>query len=115
MEKIQIITILISFLFIFYIAYLIVKGRLREEYSLTWIACTVILIIFSFWRNGLVVFSEILGIYSPPNLVFTGAIFVILIYLLHLSVVVSNLQKQNKILSQEIALMKEKKFEKKTS
>jgi predicted ATP-grasp superfamily ATP-dependent carboligase len=39
--------------------------------------------------------------------VFTGAIFAILIYLLHLSVVVSKLQEQNKTLAQEMALLRE--------
>ncbi|MBC7862379.1 MAG: DUF2304 domain-containing protein [Bacteroidia bacterium] len=111
METIQIIAIAVSILFLTYIAYLIIKGKLREEYSISWIVCTLILVIFSFWRNGLEVFANLLGVKDPPNLVFTGVIFVILIYLLHLSVVVSKLQKQNKILSQELALKKEKEKE----
>ncbi len=108
MAKIQIIAIITSFLFLLFITRLIVKGKLREEYSIVWIICTVILILFSFWRNGLEVMARILGVYEAPNLVFTGAIFVILIYLLHLSVVVSKLHAQNKQLAQDIALLKEK-------
>ncbi len=108
MEKIQIIAILISFVFLAYIAWLIVKGKLREEYAIVWIACTIVLIIFSVWRAGLDVMAKLIGVYSPPNLVFSGAILAILIYLLHLSVTVSRLQKQNKSLAQEIALLKEK-------
>jgi hypothetical protein len=38
-------------------------------------------------------------------MVFTAAIFVTLIYLLHLSVVASRLHEQNKKLAQEIALI----------
>ena len=106
MIRIQLIAIAASILFLIYIGRLIVKGRLREEYAFVWIICTAILIFFSFWRNGLEVMSHLLGVYAAPNLVFTGAIFAILIYLLHLSVVVSKLQEQNKTLSQEIALMK---------
>ncbi|MEW6468028.1 MAG: DUF2304 domain-containing protein [Bacteroidota bacterium] len=108
MEKIQIIAILISLLFLCYIGWLIVKGRLREEYAIIWILCTLILVVFSFWRNGLDVMSQLLGIIAPPNLVFTGAIFAILIYLLHLSITVSRLQEQNKTLAQDIALLKQK-------
>lgn len=108
MDKIQIISIAVSILFLSYIGYLIVKGRLREEYSIIWIVCTVVLVIFSFWRKGLDVFAELLGVKAPPNIVFTAAIFASLIYLLHLSVVVSKLQKQNKTMAQEIALLKEK-------
>ncbi len=107
MEKIQLIAIGVSLAFLAFIARLIVKGKLREEYAIIWIICSVVLIVFSIWRSGLDVLSSALGIYAPPNLVFTGAIFAILIYLLHLSIVVSKLQEQNKKLAQDIALMKE--------
>jgi len=108
MAKIQIIAIAVSLLFLLYIVRLIVKGKLREEYSIIWIACTIVLIVFSFWRDGLEVMAHLVGVYEAPNLVFTGAIFAVFIYLLHLSVVVSKLHSQNKQLAQEIALMKQK-------
>lgn len=106
MGRIQIIAIAISLAFLFYISRLIVKGKLREEYAIVWIFCTAVLILFSLWRRGLDVVSHILGIYDPPNMVFTGAIFAVLIYLLHLSITVSKLTRQNKTLAQEIALLK---------
>jgi hypothetical protein len=108
MARIQILAIIVSMLFLAYISYLIIKGKLREEYAIAWIICTVLLIVFSFWRNGLEVMSHLFGVYEAPNLVFTAAIFVILIYLLHLSVVNSKLHANNKKLAQEIALLKEK-------
>lgn len=108
MEKIQIIAITTSILFLVYIGWLIVKGKLREEYAIIWILCTLVLVVFSFWRKGLDVMSHLIGVYDPPNLVFTGAIFALLIYLLHLSIAVSKLQQQNKTLAQDIALLKEK-------
>ncbi len=107
MFRIQLITILVNFLFLGYIAYLIVKGKLREEYAIVWCICTVILLVFSFWRNGLELISRLFGIYQAPNLVFTASIFVVFIYLLHLSVVASKLQDQNKKLAQDLALLKE--------
>ncbi len=108
MARIQIITIIVSLLFLLYIARLIIKGKLREEYSIVWCICTLILVVFSFWRNGLNVMSRLFGVYEPPNLVFTACIFAILIYLLHLSVISSKLHEQNKQMAQEIALLKEK-------
>ena len=113
MDRIQLIAIAASFLFLGFIASLIVRGTLREEYAIIWIMCSVLLIVFSFWRKGLDLLSHVVGVYDPPNLVFTGAIFAVLIYLLHLSVVVSKLQEQNKTLAQDIALLKEKLREKK--
>lgn len=108
MAKIQIIAIALSVLFLLYIIRLIIKGKLREEYSIVWIACTLVLVVFSFWRRGLDIVSDLLGIYAPPNLVFTAAIFVIFIYLLHLSVVVSKLHAQNRQMAQDIAMLKQK-------
>jgi hypothetical protein len=106
MFRIQLITIIVNFIFLGYVAYLIVKGRLREEYAIVWCICTLVLLVFSFWRNGLEIISRLLGIYQAPNLVFTASIFIVFIYLLHLSVVSSKLQEQNKKLAQEIALLK---------
>ena len=108
MTKIQIIAIVASLLFLLYIVRLIIKGKLREEYSIVWIICTVVLIVFSFWRQGLEVLAKLVGVYEAPNLIFTGAIFAIFIYLLHLSVVASKLHSQNKKMAQELALLKEK-------
>lgn len=106
--RIQIICIIGSIAFLLYIAYLIVKGRLREEYAIFWIICFVVILTFSIWRNGLEIVSQMLGVFNAPNVVFMGAIFGIFIYLIHLSVVVSKLHEKNKKLSQSIALLKNK-------
>lgn len=115
--RIQIISIIVSLGFLFYISRLIIKGKLREEYAIFWVVSTILLIVFSFWREGLDIIAKIVGVYLAPNLVFTSAIFAILIYLLHLSIVVSQLHDKNKIMSQELALLKEKmnKLEEKNS
>lgn len=106
MDKIQLLAIAGSLVFLGIIAWLIVRGKLREEYAIIWIVCSAVLILFSFWRNGLDYFARLLGIYDPPNLLFIGALFAVLIYLLHLSIVVSRLQEQNKVLAQQIALLR---------
>jgi hypothetical protein len=106
MDRIQIISICLSLIFVAYVGRLIIKGKLREEYAIFWVICTVILILFSVWRSGLDVMAQLMGVFSPPNLVFTGFIFAIMIYLLHLSVTVSKLTENNKVLSQQIAILK---------
>ncbi len=104
---IQIVSLLGAGLFMLYIFRLIVKGRLREEYSIVWILCTVILIVFSVWRDGLTKISLFLGVFYPPSLIFLAAIFAIIIFLVHLSVVNSKLQNQIKNLAQEVAYLKQ--------
>ena len=106
MIRIQVITLIVSILFLLYISRLIIKGKLREEYAIVWGISTLLLVLFSFWKDGLVILSNLFGVYIPTNLVFTASIFIILIYLLHLSVVSSKLHLQNKAMAQEIALLK---------
>lgn len=106
--RIQLIAIVVSLMFLFYVSRLIIKGKLREEYAIFWVLSTLVLIVFSFWRSGLDYLAKIMGVYLAPNLVFTIAIFSILVYLLHLSIVVSKLHDKNKKLAQEMALMQEK-------
>ncbi|MVM40049.1 DUF2304 family protein [Spirosoma sp. HMF3257] len=103
---IQIISLLGAAIFMIMIFRLIVQGRLREEYSIIWILCTVILIVFAIWRKGLEQISLLLGVYYPPSLIFLAAIFAIIVFLVHLSVVNSKLQNQIKDLSHEMAMMK---------
>lgn len=106
--KIQIISIIGALTFMFFIFRLITKGKLREEYSIIWIICTVILLVFSIWRNGLDVMAKLLGVYYAPALVFLAAIFAIIVFLVHLSVVNSKQHEQIKKLTQEMAILKSK-------
>jgi hypothetical protein len=106
--RLQIIAIISAVIFMYFIFRLIAKGKLREEYSFVWITCTAFLLLFSIWRNGLDVISDLLGIFYAPSLIFIGALFAIIIFLVHLSVVNSKQHQQIKDLSQEMALLKEK-------
>ena len=108
MERIQIVGITVSLIFLANVLWQIKTGKLREEYAFIWILSTFVLIVLSFWRNALELLARAMGVYAPPNLLFAGAIFAVLVYLLHLSLTVSKLQFQNKTLAQEIALLKEK-------
>jgi hypothetical protein len=104
--KIQAISIIGSLIFLALIARLVLKGKLREEYSIVWILCTLFLIVFSMWRNGLEVLAKALGVYYAPSLIFLFGFFAIIIFLVHLSVVNSKQQQNIKELSQELALLK---------
>ncbi len=104
--KIQLISIIGTVLFMVYIVRLIVRGRLREEYAIIWIVCTLVLFVLSIWRKGLETISLALGVYYPPSLLFLLAISAIVCFLVHLSVVNSKMQYNIKDLTQELALMR---------
>ena len=105
--KIQILSIVISLIFLAVICYFIVKGKLREEYSITWILCVVPILVFSIWREGLNRLGQLFGVQYPPALFFLAAIFLILVFLIHLSIVNSRQHEKIKHLAQEVALLKE--------
>ncbi len=107
MERIQIFAIVASLSFLASVLFQIKRGKLREEYALVWTLSTFVLIVLSFWRSALDLLAGLFGVYAPLNLIFTGAIFAVLIYLLHLSVTVSKLQLQNRALAQELVLLRE--------
>ena len=104
---IQFISIIGATVFMVMIFRLIIQGRLREEYSIVWILCTLILVVFSVWRKGLEQISLWLGVYYPPSLIFLAAIGAIIVFLVHLSVVNSRMQNQIKTLTQEMAYLKQ--------
>ena len=106
--RLQIFVTILILTFMFFVFRLIAKGKLREEYSFVWIACTVLLLLFSVWRNGLDLIAKMLGVYYAPALVFMTAIFAIIVFLVHLSVVNSKQHDQIKILTQELAMLKKK-------
>lgn len=103
--RIQIASIIGSLAFLIFIARLIIKGKLREEYAIIWTLCTIVLVVLSVWRDGLQVMAELFGVYYAPSLVFLAAIFAMGIFLVHLSLVVSKLQNQLREAAQEIALL----------
>lgn len=104
--KIQLISMIGTVLFMLYIVRLIVRGRLRQEYAIIWIICTLVLLLFSFWRSGLETISLALGVYYPPSLLFLFAIGAIVCFLVHLSVVNSKMQENIRDLTQEVALLR---------
>lgn len=103
---IQVFSLIGTLIFLAFIARLIVRGKLREEYSFIWIVCAIILLVFSAWRDGLTQISRLLGVFYPPSLIFLTAIFAIICFLVHLSVVNSKLQNSIKELTQEMAILK---------
>ena len=104
---IQLISIIGAMVFLVMIFRLIVKGKLREEYSIVWIFCTAVLVFFSVWRRGLHKISEVLGVFYPPSLIFLVGILAIIVFLVHLSVVNSRMHTQLKNLTHEIAYLKQ--------
>ena len=105
--KIQIISIIGTLFFMAYVFKQILNGKLREEYSIIWIIFTFILVVISIWRDSLRWLAINMGVFYAPSLLFMISIGAIIIFLLHLSLVVSKQHNQIKSITQELALLKQ--------
>lgn len=108
MSFIQIISISASSLFLILVFRLIVKKRLREEFSVIWILCSLFLNLFAFWREGIDVLAHFFGIFYPPAILFIMLFIALIVYSLHLSIILSKQKNDIKNLTQEVAFINEK-------
>ncbi len=86
---------------------LVRQRKLREDYSLLWLATAVVLLILSLARPLLDQIAALLGIITyPPAALFLVAIVFMLVILLHYSTVLTRLAQENKGMAQQIAIMR---------
>jgi len=102
----QYIAIAVSVSLFLYILFLVRNKKIKEEYSLLWLFSSIIFIIFSIWRDGLELFAKMMGIAYPPAALFLILLLAIFLILIEFSINISKLSEKNKILAQELALMK---------
>lgn len=95
-------------LFVVYSFHLIKKDKLSIRYSLSWYILSVILLIAVWFPNLLVILANVLGIYSPINLVFFVGFCLSLWILFSLTRIVSIQSSKIKSLAQQIALSEKK-------
>lgn len=97
-----------SIILILVILELVRRKYLRERYSLIWIATGCLFLLLSIRLDILNRMSDLLGFSIPSNaLFFFGILFLILIAL-GLSVITSRLTEKNKVLTQEVVLLKKR-------
>jgi hypothetical protein len=103
----QYIAIFVSISLFLYIFYLVRKKKIKEEYSLLWLSSSLVFIVFSIWRHGLEFFAKLMGIAYPPAALFLILLLAIFLILIEFSINISRLTEENKILAQELALLKD--------
>ncbi len=82
------------------------RRRLREDYSLLWLATFSVLVFLSLFRDSLLFrIAELMGIRYPPTALFVIGFGLLLLLLLQFSAVITKLSRQNKQAAQHIALL----------
>ena len=98
-----------SLLLILIVLELIRGRRLKERYALLWLVTGVVLLVLSAWRGGLNTIAVWLGVATyPPAILFAVTTLFVIVVLLHYSTVLSQLDDQNTLLAQEVALLRER-------
>src|SRR5262249_13612248 len=86
---------------------LVRQRKLREDYSLLWLATTIVLILLSLSRPLLDSFAALLGVVTyPPAALFLVAIVFMLCILLHFSTVLTRLARENRETAQQMAILR---------
>jgi hypothetical protein len=106
--RLNLFAIIGSIILLLVILELIRRKYLQERYSLIWIVTGILFLLLSIRVDILYRISNFLGFSIPSNaLFFFGVLFLILI-VLGLSVITSRLSVKNKILAQEVVLLKKR-------
>ncbi len=85
---------------------LVRRRRLREDYSLLWLATCVLLIFLTIFRDTvLYIIAEQMGIFYPPAALFVIGFGLLMLILLQFSMVITRLTRENKQAAQHIALL----------
>ena len=105
-SRIQIIAVTASVMVVLMVIHLIRRKQLRMEYSVVWLLGSVVLILFSLWRDLLDIIADFIGVYYSPAILLLVAIFVAALGFLHFSVAMSKQAEDNKRLVQEVALLR---------
>jgi hypothetical protein len=86
---------------------LVRQRKLREDYSLLWLATAVVLILLSLSRPLLDSLAALIGIITyPPAALFLVAIIFMLVILLHYATVLTRLARENKEAAQQMAILR---------
>lgn len=82
------------------------SGRMREKYAALWILIGVTPIVLALWPGLLVSTAQLLGVQVPSNLLFFLSLLLLLAVALHLSLEVSMLEDESRVLAEEVAILR---------
>lgn len=103
-DRIHLIGALFSVL-IMLTVFLMVRSRMmREKYGLVWFLMAVFILVMSLFRELMDSFAAAIGVDYAPSAFFAMLIACAYLLLLNMSVSISHLKTQNKVLTQTLAL-----------
>lgn len=102
----KIFALLISIFVFAFTINLVRKRKLREEYSILWLATSLVMFVLVIRYEWLVVITNFVGAGLPTTTLFIGAIIFLMLIAVQFSIKISALTEHVKNLAQENALMR---------
>ena len=100
--------IAITLIYILLILRSIRRKKMNVSFSIFWIIAGFILIIFAIVPNMVEAISKMLGFEAPSNMLFVLTIFIAFYLIFNLTTIISQENKKNVLLVQEVSLLKKK-------
>ena len=104
----QLLLIIVTVVFFIILVKNVKKGKLRTDYALAWILCSITLIILSIFPQIAFLIARLIGVISTANMVFAAIIFMLIILVYILFNKVSMLEEKQKNLIQYVAILEKK-------
>lgn len=101
----QIVVILVALVVIALVLGLLRSRKLREKYAALWVVVGLAIVILALAPGLLGGLASFLGVQVPSNLLFALAIFLLLGVTLHLSLEISRLEDETRVLAENIAVL----------
>ena len=80
--------------------------RLREKYAAVWLVLALVVVVLALFPDLAFWLARVAGVVSPVNLLFSGAIVVLLGVCIQLSSEVSALEEETRTVAEEVALLR---------
>ena len=107
-RSLKIVLVLAVFIYIMFILAAVKKKKMRINYLIVWMFIGLSLVIALLLPNFISFLSKLTGFELVINMIFSGAIFVILLLIFDLTKQIALEQNKNVTLIQEISLLKKR-------
>lgn len=107
-RSLKIVLLLAVLIYIFFILAAVKKKKMRINYLIIWMIIGLALVIALLLPNFIEILSKLTGFELVINMIFSGAIFVILYLIFDLTKLMTQEQNKNVALIQEISILKKR-------
>lgn len=103
--RVRVILLIVFIVILGVIINMVKKRQLELKYVLTWLACDIILIVFACFPQTMGWLANMLGIYSPMNMIFFMGVLMTLCIVFTLTVALSRVTEKVRKLAQIISML----------